>query len=98
LRALLVNQAGEKADAIPFLSMLISGTPVALEAPNIFPADTELMATMSLDLPQIYAQLSKPAPQPELITGHGKVVIEKEVEAQSPFADLEKRLKINIKD
>lgn len=98
LRALLVNQAGEKADAIPFMSMLISGPPVALEAPNVFPADTELLATMSLDLPQIYAQLAKPPAKPEFITTQGKAVVEKEVEVQSPLAELEKRLKINIKD
>jgi hypothetical protein len=96
LRALLVNQAGERADAIPFLSMLISGAPVSLEAANIFPADTELMATMSLDLPQIYATLAKP--RPEVITNHGRSFVGKEIEIESPFADLEKRLKISIKD
>ena len=96
LRALLINQAGEKADAIPFMSMLISGPPAALEAPNVFPADTELFATMSLDLPQMYATLAKPRPKPEYITSSGKMVVEKEVE--TPFSDLEKRLKINIKD
>lgn len=98
LRALLVNQAGEKADVIPFMSMLIAGPPVALDAPNIFPADTELLATMSLDLPQVYAQLAKPRPKPEFITSSGKMVVERDVEAESPFGDLEKRLKINIKD
>lgn len=98
LRALLINQAGDKADAIPFMSVLIAGPPVALEAPNIFPADTELLATMSLDLPQIYAQVSKPRPKPEFITSSDKMVVEKDVEAESPFGDLEKRLKINIKD
>jgi hypothetical protein len=76
--------------------MLISGPPAALEAPNVFPADTELFATMSLDLPQMYATLAKPRPKPEYITSSGKMVVEKEVE--TPFSDLEKRLKINIKD
>jgi hypothetical protein len=96
LRALLVNQAGEKADAIPFLSMLMAGTPVALEAPTIFPADTELLATMSLDLRQIYAELAHPKPQ--YIRVHNGPIIGKEAEVEPPFAELEKRLKINIKD
>jgi hypothetical protein len=96
LRALLVNQAGEKSDAIPFMAMLIPGPPVSLEAPNVFPADTELMATMSLDLPQLYAMLSKPRPKPQLITSHGKVVVDKE--SESPYAEFEKRAKINIKN
>jgi hypothetical protein len=98
LRALMVNQVGGKADVIPFMSMLIAGPPVALDAPGIFPADTELLATMSLDLPQIYAQITKPRPKPEFFTSRGKVIVEKEVEDDSPFADLEKRLKISIKD
>jgi hypothetical protein len=96
LRALLINEAGRKADAIPFMSMLIAGPPVPLEAPNILPADTELLVTMSLDLPQMYAQFAKPRPKPELITSGGKVGIDKE--EPSLFAEIEKRLKINIKD
>ena len=97
LRALLVNQAGEKADAIPFMSTLIAGPPVALESPNIFPADTELMASMSLDLPQMYTQFAKPRSKTEFTT-YGTMIVGKEVEAESPFAELEKHLKINIKD
>jgi hypothetical protein len=75
--------------------MLISGPPVALEAPNIFPADTDLLATMSLDLPQIYAQMAKPRQTTEY-SPSGKIMGQKELE--SPFAELEKRLKISIKD
>jgi len=98
LRALLVNQPGEKADAIPFMAMLITGPPLTPEAPNIFPADTELLATMSLDLPQIYATMSKPRPRAQFVPSGGKLVSEKEMEMNSPFAELEKTLKISIKD
>lgn len=97
LRALLVNQAGEKADVVPFMSMLIAGAPIALESPNIFPADTELLASMSLDLPQIYAQLAKPRPKFEF-THTGTMLVGKDVEPESPFAAFEKRAKINLKD
>lgn len=98
LRALLVNQAGEKADAIPFMPVLMTGPAYSPEAPNIFPADTELMVTMSLDLPQIYAQMSKPRPHEEFFTSAGTKVSVKEAEVESPFAEIEKQLKINIKN
>ena len=98
LRALLLNQAGEKAEAIPFLPMLLTGPAYAPEAPNIFPADTQLMVTMSLDLPQIYAQMTKPRPNEELTLSKGTNVSVKEVEFESPFAAIEKQLKINIKN
>ena len=98
LRALLVNQNGGKADAIPFMPTLITGPAFTPEAPNIFPADTELLATMSLDLPQIYTTMSKPRPREEFITSSSKNITVKETELESPFAALEKQLKINIKD
>lgn len=97
IRALLLNQAGEKAEAIPFIPMLMTGPAYTPEAPNIFPADTQLMATMSLDLPQIYAQMAKPRPKDEIINSKGTNVSVKEVEIESPFAEIEKQLKINIK-
>jgi len=98
LRALLVNQNGGKADAIPFLPMLMTGPAYTPEAPNIFPADTELMATMSLDLPQIYSTMAKPRPKEQVINSNANNVDVKEVESESPFAELEKKLKIKIKD
>lgn len=98
LRALLVNQGGERADAIPFVPMLISGAALTPEAPNIFPSDTELLATMSLDLPQIYAAMSKPQPKENFVRQNGKIVEVKEVEPESPFAAIEQRLKIKLKE
>ena len=97
LRALLVNQGGEKADAIPFMPMLMTGPAYTPEAPNIFPADTELMATVSLDLPQIYAAMTKPRPKDELNISNGTNVNVKEVERDPTIVEIEKQLKINIK-
>ncbi len=97
LRALLVNQNGGRADAIPFMPMLITGPPIASEAPNILPGDTELMVSMSLDLPQIYTTMAK-RPKDQTIISKGNNVDVKQVEFESPFAEIEKRLKINIKD
>ncbi len=98
LRALLINQAGERADAVPFMPMLITGLGMTPEAPNIFPANTELLVTMSLDLPQIYAAMSKPKPRQPFMRLQGNAVEVKEVELESPFAAIEQRLKIKLKD
>ena len=99
LRALLVNQSGARADALPFMPMLISGPALSPEAPNILPADTELLASMSLDLPQIYTTMAKPRPKEKFITSRGSTQIKlDEDDLEYPFAELEKELKINIKN
>lgn len=97
LRALLVNAAGEKTSPIPFLPRLITGGAMASEAANVFPAGTELFATMSLDLPQIYAEMSKP-PKSEFTVSKGESVVTKVVEPESPFKAIEDKLQLNIKD
>jgi hypothetical protein len=98
LRALFVNPPGEKGDVIPFIPMLIAGPAFVPESPNIFPADTELFATMSLDLPQIYATMTKPRPKSQVVTSTGPLRMVSETEFESPFAALEKQLKIKVKD
>ncbi len=99
LRALLINDAGEKNDPIPFMPMLIPGPPLVPETPNILPADTELFVTMSLDLPQIYTLLSKPHQNTTYTyTSRGNLRNANEVVNESPFAGLEKQLKMNLKD
>jgi len=98
LRALLVNAAGEKTGAIPFVPMLIPGPAFVPESPNILPADTELLATMSLDLPQIYEAMAKPHPKVGFVSSRGPMVNVREEDFESPFAAIEKQLKIKIKD
>ncbi len=98
LRALLVNPPGEKSGAIPLVPMLIPGPPLVPESPNILPADTELLATMSLDLPQIYEAMTRPHPRVEFVNTPRRPINMSEAEFESPFAAIEKQLKINIKD
>ena len=98
IRALLVNAAGEKSDTVPFLPILIPGPALVHEAANILPADTELFAAMSLDLPQIYATMSKPRPNAMFYASRGNVQTETDVPFEPPFAAIEKQLKINLKD
>jgi len=113
VRALLVNAPGEKSDVMPSLpfvwplmSILIPGPAIVPESPNILPADTDLFATMSLDLPQIYAVASKPHRNPYFIGNAGPYpalmsrgeTLNEVVDGPPPFAALEKLLKINLKD
>jgi hypothetical protein len=98
LRALLVNSGGVEASAVPFMPLLVPGPAFVPEAPNIFPADTELFATMSVDLPQVYEILSTPPTKSELITTHGRMVNVSDAPWTSPFVPIEKQLKIKVKD
>jgi hypothetical protein len=98
LRGLFVNAPGEKSDTVPFWPKLITGPAIAPESPNIFPADTEMFVTLSLDLPQIYAAMSKPGPKAEFSTARATSVTVARVEPESPFSAIENRLKLNLKD
>jgi hypothetical protein len=91
VKALMVNRPGEKSDLIPFFPNLIAAAPLVPESPSILPADTELFVMLSLDLPQIYAAMAKVQgmTRPEAIAVKGQ---------STPFAEIENRFKINIKD
>ena len=97
-RALLLNQPGEKSDVLPFVPLLIPGPALVPESPNILPADTELFATISLDVGQIYSTLLKPNLRPGFLPIMHSRLNTGEVEPDPPIATLEKHLKINIKD
>lgn len=100
LRALFVNEPGEKSDAVPFIPMLIPGPPIVPEAPNVLPADTEVLVSMSLDLQQIYTAMSRPRPNSMVhtYTSSGDQKTVEEVVHESPFAAIEKKLQMNLKD
>jgi len=97
VRALLVNPPAEKTAAIPFFPLLMSGPPIVPESPSILPADTELFVVMSLDMPQIYATLSKPAEVPVVGRAAPGLVVE-ETELPSPFAIFEKKLGLKFQN
>jgi len=95
VRALMISQAAEKPDVIPFFRNFILSAPVTPGASAVLPADTELFAMLALDLPQIYAAMSKP-PIPSEDRGEMRTV--NETEPVGPFDEFEKRLKIKIKE
>jgi hypothetical protein len=96
VRALFVNEAGEKSDTVPFMPALIPGPPVVFEAPNVLPADTEILVTMSLDLQQMYTLMASRRPNSMTYLSAGKRV--EEVSIEPPFAAIEKQLKMNLKN
>jgi hypothetical protein len=97
LRALLVNTPGEKPVAVPFFPQLLTGPPINPESPSILPADTELFASVSLDLPQIYAAMNKPPVREPNVQATAMQPV-KEEEFRSPFAAIEQKLGIKLKD
>ncbi len=97
LRGLLINAPGEKSDAVPFWPKLIPGLAIAPESPNIFPADTEMFVTLSLDIPQVYAAMYAETKR-QFVSMTINDPTPTKSEAESPFAVVEKQLKISIKD
>jgi len=95
VRALLIAAPGEKCDPIPFFPNLIAGPAIVPESPSILPADTELFLTLSLDLPQIYAAMSKPQ---DIYKAPNRTSLVKDTEMEGPFAEIEKGLKIKVKE
>ena len=98
LRALLLNAPGEKNNAIPFWPRVATGAPIAPDSPNILPANTDVFVMLSLDLPQIYTEMVKPQPPSEYTVSRGQMVTVHKTEWESPFAVIENRLKMNLKD
>jgi hypothetical protein len=99
LRTLVINTAENKGNAIPFVPQFISGPALVPESPNIFPADTDLFVSVSLDYPQIYEGMLKAIANAEEQSRKYRGQSVKDVPApESPFAIYEKKLGIKIKD
>jgi hypothetical protein len=95
VRALLISAPGERCDVVPFVPNLKLGPPIVPESASILPADTELFATLSLDLPQIIAAMNK-TPSVENV-GPQRIAVADE-QSFLPVARLEVLLKINIRE
>lgn len=103
VRTLIVNGAENKANAIPFFPQFISGPALVPQAAGVFPADTALFVTASLDYTQIYDEMVKAIVNAEELArkyGRQPGTPESAEHSQhpSPFAVYEKKLGIKIKD
>ena len=96
VRALFVTSQGEKLPAVPFFPLLVSGPSLVPESPSILPADTELFVTMSLDLPKVYADFLKPSPM--IVRATAGNVPTGQIEPESPFSFIEKKLDAKLSD
>ena len=99
LRSLIINGAESKGNPIPFVPQFVSGPPLAPESPNIFPADTDLFVSVSLDYPQIYEGMLKAIANAEAQSRKFRnPPVEDGPPPESPFAAYEKKLGLKIKD
>lgn len=98
VRALIVNEAESRPNAIPFIPQFATGPAIVPAASNIMPADTDLFVSVSLDYAQMYDGMVKAMA--------GNIEIARRVEPQiatstqppSPFAEYEKKLGLKVKD
>ncbi|HEY6244421.1 MAG TPA: DUF3352 domain-containing protein [Pyrinomonadaceae bacterium] len=96
VRALLVSAPGERCDVVPFVPNLKVGSPIVPESPSILPADTELFATLSLDLPQILTAMNRMPLSFENPGGPQRIAAADP--SFLPVARVEAILKINIRE
>jgi hypothetical protein len=98
LRALLINSPDKKNVTIPFVSHVFSGPALVPAAPYIFPADTEMLYSFSLDFLQIHDNVVKTA-MFEHEAQRGRINSNMKVSPfESPFAAYEKLLGINFRN
>jgi len=99
VRTLIINSAENKGNAIPFVPQFVSGPAIVPESPNIFPADTDLFVSVSLDYPQIYEGMLKAMANAEALSRkYSREPLKEGPPPESPFAIYEKKLGLKIKD
>lgn len=94
-RVLLLNGPDGEGSSIPFMPQFVSGPPIVPAASGIFPADTELFASSSLDYVQIYDRLL-----PLFLAGAANATSDNANEKlpESPFKAYETKLGLSIRD
>lgn len=95
-RVLLLNGPGGEGNSIPFMPQFVSGPAIVPAASGIFPADTELFASSSLDYVQIYDRLV-----PLFLAGAASATAvdnPNEKLPESPFKAYETKLGLSIRN
>lgn len=98
VRALIVNSAENKNNAIPFVPLFVPGPAMVPQSPNVFPADTDLFVSASFDFPQIYEEMLKAITSKEAQARKFARIPASMSSPTSPFAFYEKKLGLKIKD
>ena len=98
VHVLVENGLNARGVIIPFVPQVVSGPALTLESPSILPSDTEFLVAASLDAPQIYEGLVKTVNDQNARfqkTSRGRAP---QVAPEAPFASLEKKLGVKIKE
>lgn len=98
LRTLVINSPDNKSNAIPFVPQFVSGPPLVPDSPNIFPADTDLFVTFSVDYLQVYEGMLKSAAKLQAMMDRPARLLDATKPPESPFAAFEKIVGLKIKD
>jgi hypothetical protein len=99
VRSLIINDGDSKPNPVPFWPQFVSGPALTPEAANIFPADTDLFLSVSLDYPQIYEGMVKAlARAEEQARKNNRGAARQLPPLESPFTTYEKKLGLKIKD
>jgi hypothetical protein len=102
VRTLIINSEENKNIAIPFLPQLATGPAIVPESPNIFPADVDLFVSVSFDYQQFYDRMERTiADTEEMSRKYRRRSNEVAIDGpppEAPFAALEKKLGLKIKD
>lgn len=105
VRALIVNEAENRGNAIPFIPQFASGPPIVPAASSIMPADTDFFVSVSLDYFQMYqgmveamARNIEVSARAAEIMERGRVQPSAVTPPSSPFAEYEKKLGLKVKD
>lgn len=105
VRALIVNEAENRSNAIPFIPQFASGPAIVPAASTIMPADTDFFVSVSLDYVQMYEGMLKVMTANMELTnrvfelaGRGGIQPAPVIPPSTPFAEYEKKLGLKVKD
>jgi hypothetical protein len=99
LRTLVINGPDNRSNSIPFVPQFVSGPPLVPDSPNIFPADTDLFVTFSVDYLQVYEGMLKNAAKMQAMTDRTAALVGATMKPpEPPFAAFEKLVGLKIKD
>src|SRR5690349_14459317 len=98
VRLLMIDAAGKTSDPVPFFSFVQLGAPIAPQSANIIPSDSELVTTMSLDFQRLYTRMQAPPTVFVAASSSPADANVPPVPPEAPLVELEKLLKIKIKD
>ena len=100
VRTLIVNNTENKNNAVPFLPFLVPGPAIVPAAASVFPANTDLFVSASLDYSQIYEEMLKAVANADAMARRYSRAMPARAgqPPESPFAYYEKKLGLKIKD